>query len=194
MIEALATRHGELPLPLAGEGWGEGDTGTELAMDDPKQPTPKPTWNVSPGQRRHARELRKKSTDAERLMWSALRDKQLDGASFKRQVPIGPYIADFACHAKKLVVEIDGGQHFADEAERADAARTAAIEARGFQVIRFSNHEVMTNRAGVLQSIADVLAARALTPTLSRKRERERAERAAKPRSDAGAANHQGDE
>ncbi|NEV79909.1 endonuclease domain-containing protein [Rhodopseudomonas sp. BR0C11] len=151
-------------------------------MDDPKQPTPKPSWNVSPGQRRHARELRKKSTDAERLMWSALRDKQLDGASFKRQVPIGPYIADFACHAKKLVVELDGGQHFADDAERADAARTAAIEARGFQVIRFSNHEVMTNRAGVLQSIADVLAARALTPTLSRKRERERAERAGKLR------------
>ena len=163
-------------------------------MDDPKQPTPKPSWNVSPGQRRHARELRKKSTDAERLMWSALRDKQLDGASFKRQVPIGPYIADFACHAKKLVVELDGGQHFADDAERADAARTAAIEARGFRVIRFSNHEVMTNRAGVLQSIADVLAARALTPTLSRKRERERAERAAMPRSDAGAANNLGDE
>ncbi|WP_047309820.1 endonuclease domain-containing protein, partial [Rhodopseudomonas palustris] len=137
-------------------------------MDDPKQAS----WNVSSSQRRHARELRKKSTDAERLMWGELRDKRLNGFSFKRQVPIGPYIADFACHAKKLVVELDGGQHFADEAERADAARTAAIEARGFQVIRFSNHEVMTNRAGVLQSIADVLAARALTPTLSRKRER----------------------
>ncbi|AVT78901.1 endonuclease domain-containing protein [Rhodopseudomonas palustris] len=151
-------------------------------MDDPKQPTPKPSWNVSPGQRRHARELRKKSTDAERLMWSALRDKQLDGASFKRQVPIGPYIADFACHAKKLVVEIDGGQHFSDDSEREDAARTAAIEARGFRVVRFSNAEVMGNREGVLQSIATELAARALTPTLSRKRERERAEREEKSR------------
>ncbi|MBI5131158.1 MAG: endonuclease domain-containing protein [Rhodopseudomonas palustris] len=151
-------------------------------MDDPKQPTPKPTWNVSPGQRRHARELRKKSTDAERLMWSALRDKQLNGFSFKRQVPIGPFIADFACHAKKLVVEVDGGQHYSDGGERADAARTAAIEARGFRVVRFSNHDVMSNRDGVLQSIATELAARALTPTLSRKRERERAERAAKPR------------
>ncbi|MCG6206649.1 endonuclease domain-containing protein [Rhodopseudomonas sp. HC1] len=151
-------------------------------MDDPKQPTPKPTWNVSPGQRRHARELRKKSTDAERLMWAALRDKQLDGFSFKRQVPIGPFIADFACHAKKLVVELDGGQHYSDDAERADAARTAAIEARGFRVIRLSNADVMNNRDGVLQSIATELAARALTPTLSRKRERERAARAAKPR------------
>ncbi|RJF76069.1 endonuclease domain-containing protein [Rhodopseudomonas palustris] len=147
-------------------------------MDDPKRPG----WNISPGQRRHARELRKTSTDAERLMWSALRDKQLDGFSFKRQVPIGPFIADFACHAKKLVVEIDGGQHFSDDAERADAARTAAIEARGFRLIRFSNAEVMSNRDGVLQSIATELAARALTPTLSRKRERERAARAAKPR------------
>ncbi|WP_022721867.1 endonuclease domain-containing protein [Rhodopseudomonas sp. B29] len=151
-------------------------------MDDPKQPT----WNVSSSQRRHARELRKKSTDAERLMWSALRDKQLDGFSFKRQVPIGPYITDFACHAKKLVVEIDGGQHFADDAERSDAARTAAIEARGFRVIRFSNADVMSNRAGVLQSIATELAASALTPTLSRKRERERAERGAKPRPEPG--------
>ncbi|QLH69265.1 endonuclease domain-containing protein [Rhodopseudomonas palustris] len=159
-------------------------------MDDPKQPT----WNVSPSQRRHARELRKKSTEAERLMWGELRDKRLNGVSFKRQVPIGPYIADFACHAKKLVVELDGGRHFPDDGERSDAARTAAIEARGFRVIRFSNHEVMTNRAGVLQSIADVLAARALPPTLSRKRERVRAKRAAKPRSDAGAANDQGDE
>ncbi|MFZ5738580.1 MAG: endonuclease domain-containing protein [Pseudomonadota bacterium] len=147
-------------------------------MDDPKQPS----WNVSPSQRRHARELRKKSTDAERLMWGELRDKQLNGFSFKRQVPIGPYIADFACHSVKLVVELDGGQHFSDDGERADAARTAAIEARGFRVIRFSNAEVMSNRAGVLQSIADVLAARALTPTLSRKRERGLADRGDKQR------------
>ncbi|PPQ43323.1 endonuclease domain-containing protein [Rhodopseudomonas palustris] len=159
-------------------------------MDDPKQPS----WDVSPSQRRHARERREKSTEAERLMWGELRDKRLKGFSFKRQVPIGPYIADFACHAKKLVVELDGGRHFSDDGERSDAARTAAIEVRGFRVIRFSNHEVMTNRAGVLQSIADVLAARALTPPLSRKRERERAKRAAKPRSDAGTANDQGDE
>ncbi|UYO53873.1 endonuclease domain-containing protein [Rhodopseudomonas palustris] len=153
-------------------------------MDDPKQAS----WNVSPSQRRHARELRKKSTDAERLMWGELRDKKLNGFSFKRQVPIGPYIADFACHAKKLVVEIDGGQHFSDDSERSDAARTAAIEARGFRVVRFSNADVMGNREGVLQSIATELAARALTPTLSRKRERERAEREEKSRPTQNAA------
>jgi len=147
-------------------------------MDDPKQPS----WKVSPSLRRHARELRKTSTDAERLMWSALRDKQLNGSSFRRQVPIGPFIADFACHSVKLVVEIDGGQHFSDDAERADASRTALIEARGFRIVRFSNAEVMSNRDGVLQSIAAVLAASAPTPTLPRKRERERAKRAAKQR------------
>ncbi|KPG01095.1 hypothetical protein IP86_05640 [Rhodopseudomonas sp. AAP120] len=147
-------------------------------MDDSKQPT----WSVSPSQRRHARELRKKSTGAERLMWGELRDKRLGGFSFKRQVPIGPFIVDFACHSAKLVVELDGGQHFADDAERADAARTEVIEARGFRVIRFSNADVMSNRDGVLQSIATELAARTLTPTLSRKRERGRAARAARPR------------
>ncbi|MGP9814087.1 endonuclease domain-containing protein [Rhodopseudomonas sp. NSM] len=178
MIQSLATPHGELPLPPAGEGRGEGDTGTELAMNDPKQPT----WKVSPSLRRNAREPRKASTDAERLMWAALRDKQLNGFSFRRQVPIGPFIADFACHSVKLVVEIDGGQHFSDDGERTDASRAAAIEARGFRILRFGNHDVMSNRDGVLQSIAAELAARALTPTLSRKRERERAERAAKQR------------
>ncbi|WP_322514689.1 endonuclease domain-containing protein [Rhodopseudomonas palustris] len=147
-------------------------------MNDPKQPT----WKVSPSLRRNAREPRKASTDAERLMWAALRDKQLNGFSFRRQVPIGPFIADFACHSVKLVVEIDGGQHFSDDGERTDASRTAAIEARGFRIVRFSNADVMSNRAGVLQSIADVLAASAPTPTLSRKRERERAAREAKQR------------
>jgi very-short-patch-repair endonuclease len=150
-------------------------------MDDPKTPK-QTTGKVSPSLRRNARERRKTSTDAERLMWTALRDKQLNGFSFKRQVPIGPFIADFACHSVKLVVEIDGGLHFSDVGERADALRTAAIEARGFRVIRFSNADVMSNRDGVLQSIAAELAASAPTPTLSRKRERERAAREAKQR------------
>ena len=64
-----------------------------------------------------ARELRKNSTDAERILWSELRDHRLNGIGFRRQVPIKNYIADFACHAAKLVVELDGGQHFSDQAE-----------------------------------------------------------------------------
>ncbi len=130
--------------------------------------------------RSKARELRKNSTDAERILWSELRDHRLNGIGFRRQVPIKNYIADFACHAAKLVVELDGGQHFSDQAERADAARSAVIEARGFRVLRFSNHDVMTNRAGVLETIAAAVAERASTLTLSaraglvatRKRER----------------------
>jgi very-short-patch-repair endonuclease len=128
-----------------------------------------------------ARELRKNSTDAERMLWSELRDQKLNGIGFRRQVPIKNYIADFACHTAKLVVEFDDGQHFSDQAEQADAARSAVIEARGFKVLRFSNHDVMTNRTGVLETIAAAVAERAPTPTLKeraslvspRKRERE---------------------
>src|SRR6202022_1079400 len=104
--------------------------------------------------RSKARELRKKSTDAERILWSELRDRGLNAIGFRRQVPIKKFFAGFACHAAKLGFVLDGGQHFSDQSERADAARSAVIEARGFQVLRFSNHDVMTNRAGVLETIA----------------------------------------
>jgi very-short-patch-repair endonuclease len=145
-------------------------------MSDEKDPT----WTVSSRLRSKARELRRNSTDAERILWSELRDHRLNGIGFRRQVPIKNYIADFACHVAKLVVELDGGQHFSDQSERADAARSAVIEARGFRVLRFSNHDVMTNRAGVLETIAAAVAERASTLTLSaraglvatRKRER----------------------
>jgi very-short-patch-repair endonuclease len=129
-------------------------------------------WKVSPKLRSNARALRRNSTHAERILWSELRDHRLNGASFRRQVPIANYIADFMCHAAKLVIELDGGQHFSDDTEQADAARSAVIEARGFRVLRFSNHDVMTNRAGVLEVIATAIAKRAPTLTLPRKRER----------------------
>jgi very-short-patch-repair endonuclease len=140
-----------------------------------------PTWKVSSKLRSNARALRKKSTDAERILWSELRDHRLNGAGFRRQVPIGNYIADFMCHAAKLVIELDGGQHFSDRSEAADAARSAVIGAKGFQVLRFGNHDVMTNRAGVLETIAAAVAARAPTLTLPRKREREENLPAGKP-------------
>jgi very-short-patch-repair endonuclease len=157
-----------LPLPLAGEGWGGGVSASELSMFDEKSPT----WKVSSKARSNARALRKNSTDAERLLWAALRDHRLNGASFRRQVPIKNFIADSVCHAAKLVIELDGGQHFSDQAEQADAARSTVIEAQGFKVLRFSNHDVMTNRDGVLETIASALAERAPTLTLPRKRER----------------------
>ncbi|WP_354168520.1 MULTISPECIES: DUF559 domain-containing protein [unclassified Bradyrhizobium] len=138
-------------------------------MVDPKHPD----WKVPVKLRANARTLRRNSTDAERILWSELRAGRLNGASFRRQVPIENYIADFICHAAKLIIELDGGQHFSDEGERADARRSAVIEAEGLKVLRFSNLDVMTNRAGVLETIATTIAERAPTPTLPRKRERE---------------------
>ena len=132
-----------------------------------------PTWKVSSKLRANARALRRNSTDVERVLWSELRDHRLGGAGFRRQVPIEHYVADFICHAAKLVIELDGGQHFSDQAEQADAARSAVMEAMGFEVLRFSNHDVMTNRAGVLETIAAAVAARAPTLTLPRTRGRE---------------------
>ena len=159
-----------LPLPLAGEGRGGGVSAKGMPMVDPEQPD----WKVSEHLRANARALRRDSTDAERILWSELRNHRLNGAGFRRQVPIENFIADFVCHGAKLVIELDGGQHFSDEGERADARRSAIIEAKGFKMLRFSNHDVMINRAGVLETIAAAVAERAPTPTLPRKREREK--------------------
>src|SRR4029077_1550295 len=97
-----------------------------------------------PNQR--ARRLRQSSTDAERRMWSALRDRRLARFKFRRQHPIGQYIADFACTKHQVVIELDGGQH-ADRT--ADARRTAWLHRQGWKVIRFWNHEVLNNTSGV---------------------------------------------
>ncbi|MEY9462031.1 very-short-patch-repair endonuclease [Bradyrhizobium ottawaense] len=166
---APAARTVGLPLPLAGEGWGGGLSSMGLPMVDPEHPD----WKKSAKLRANARALRRDSTDAERILWSELRGNRLNGVSFRRQVPIEHYVADFVCHAAKLVIELDGGQHFSNEGERADARRSAVIEAKGFKVLRFSNLDVMTNRGGVLETIATTVAERAPTPTLPRKRERE---------------------
>ena len=96
-----------------------------------------------------ARRLRIDSTEVERLLWQRLRNRQLGGNKFRRQVTIGPFIVDFACIDACLIVEIDGGQH----SEERDAARTAFLQSKGYRVIRFWNNEVLENIDGVLQSI-----------------------------------------
>ncbi|MBD3728923.1 MAG: endonuclease domain-containing protein [Sphingomonadales bacterium] len=103
-------------------------------------------------QTERARLLRRNMTDAEQRIWQALRNRALAGLKFRRQVPVGPYIVDFQCRDRQLVVEIDGGQH--DEME--DAERTAFLRAQGYRVIRFWNHEVLENLDGVLERIAGV--------------------------------------
>jgi very-short-patch-repair endonuclease len=96
----------------------------------------------------------------------------MNGASFRRQTPIGPYIADFVCHAAKLIIEIDGGQHFEPAQMKRDARREALFQSKGFRVLRFNNYDVMTNQQGVLETIAAAIE-RAPSPTLPRKRGRE---------------------
>jgi len=98
-----------------------------------------------------ARDLRQRSTDAERRLWRHLRNRQLDGAKFRRQVPMGPYIVDFLAVDARLVVEIDGGQHAAQEAY--DKRRTTWLGRRGLRVIRFWSNEALSNTPGVLEAI-----------------------------------------
>jgi very-short-patch-repair endonuclease len=109
--------------------------------------------------------LRQDLTKAERTIWYGLRAHRLEGASFRRQTPIGPYIVDFVSHAAKLVIEIDGGQHFEEAHQARDKRRDAFLAAKGFQILRFSNHDVMTNRNGVLETIAAAVR-EASTPSL----------------------------
>jgi very-short-patch-repair endonuclease len=100
-----------------------------------------------------ARELRQKQTDAERVLWARLRNEQIEGVKFRRQQPIGPYIVDFAGFKRKLVIEIDGGQHNREELRGRDEARTKWLEERGYQVLRFWNNDVLMNMEGVLERI-----------------------------------------
>ncbi len=99
---------------------------------------------------RVARRLRVNMTDAELVLWKALRNRQLDEFKFRRQHPIGPYVLDFFCEDHKLAVEIDGGQH----TEEKDAARTAWLAERGIRILRFWNNDVLSNLSGVLETIS----------------------------------------
>jgi very-short-patch-repair endonuclease len=98
-----------------------------------------------------ARRLRKEMTDAERFVWARIRHRQILGLEFRRQDPVGPYIADFVCHEIKLVIELDGGQH-ATQIE-ADAARTRWFEAEGYRVVRFWNPEVFEDWDAIAQRL-----------------------------------------
>jgi very-short-patch-repair endonuclease len=131
------------PLPRAGEGWGEGES-----------------WKKRHASSLKARKLRQNTTDAEMKFWHEVKAKRFHGLKFKRQYPVGPYYADFACVEENLIVEIDGGQH-CENAK--DEARTRFLEKEGFKVVRFWNNEILNNMEGVLLT---------LSLALSRQRER----------------------
>ncbi|MDQ0509510.1 endonuclease domain-containing protein [Ancylobacter amanitiformis] len=107
-----------------------------------------------------ARQLRRNQTDVEKLLWSRLRDRQLDGWKFRRQEPIDRFTVDFLCADAKLVIELDGGQHSVET----DAERSRMIEASGYLVIRFWNNDVNDNIEGVLARILEILRADAPHP------------------------------
>jgi len=98
-----------------------------------------------------ARSLRSNSTDAERLIWRSLRNRTLFDCKFRRQYPIGPYIADFVCIEKRLIVELDGGQHVDNVMQ--DEVRTAYLQAQGYRVLRFWNNDVLSQTTAVLEAI-----------------------------------------
>jgi len=98
-----------------------------------------------------ARNLRRRQTDAERRLWRALRDRQMEAFKFRRQYLIAGYIADFACPEQKLIVELDGGQHA--QSVQYDLRRTKKLEANGFRVLRFWDNDALINTDAVLETI-----------------------------------------
>jgi very-short-patch-repair endonuclease len=115
----------------------------------------------------HCREMRTDPTDAENKLWTRLRNRQLAGAKFRRQHPVGPYIVDFYCHEANLASELDGSGH--EDADQADYDRNRSLELQstGIEVMRFWNNEIRDDLESVLAAIRE-----ALTPALSQ-RERE---------------------
>lgn len=97
--------------------------------------------------------LRNNATDAERKLWQQLRLLRNEGFHFRRQAPLGNFIADFACHRCKLAIELDGGQHATEYAQSADQLRSAQLAAHGFRVLRFWNTDVFNNLEGVVDMI-----------------------------------------
>ena len=103
--------------------------------------------------KQYSRQLRGNMTDAERHLWAKIRMKQLKGYQFYRQKPIGDYIVDFFCPRAKLVIEVDGSQHFSDEMTEHDRIRNEYLSSLGLRVLRFTNTDVLTHIERVVESI-----------------------------------------
>jgi len=105
-----------------------------------------------------AQRLRRNATGAERRLWQGLRREQVAGCRFRRQVVLGRFVADFVCFEARMIVEVDGATHSTNEEIARDAARSAALVALGFDVLRFTNDDVFRNLDGVLETIRMRLA------------------------------------
>ena len=107
--------------------------------------------------KQYSRELRNNMTDAERLLWAKVRNRQIKGYQFYRQKIIGNFIVDFYCPKANLIIEIDGGQHYSDEAKQKDVSRDDFLKSSGLRVFRFSDRDVFENLNGVIEKIWDNL-------------------------------------
>ena len=133
-----------------------------MSAEDEPRVWAKRDRTIVPPQRRLARAMRAAPTEAERKLWWHLRHRLLTpGTHFRRQVRIGRYVADFACHTTRLVIEVDGGQH---AASATDEARTKVLEANGYRVLRYWNNDVLTNIDGVLEDIVSAITTTPPTP------------------------------
>ena len=106
----------------------------------------------------NAKRLRENPTKAEEKLWIAVKDNQIEGYKFRRQHPLGIYVADFYCHALKLVIEVDGDYHLAEEQQLLDNKRMSDIEFQGLKVIRFTNEEVLLKLSGVIDRIKEFIS------------------------------------
>jgi very-short-patch-repair endonuclease len=100
-----------------------------------------------------AKRLRANTTPHERALWRALNELPVDGTHFRRQAPIGPYVVDFLCPAKRLIIELDGGHHNEDETTKRDGKRQLWLEREGYRVIRFWNSEITGDLTAVIERI-----------------------------------------
>jgi very-short-patch-repair endonuclease len=117
-------------------------------------------WIRKSGTTGRARKLRRNETDAECQLWTDLRNRRLNGHKFSRQIPLGPYIADFVCREKNLIIELDGSQHVGNQH---DLIRTKWLNANGYTVLRFWNTAVLQERHSVLETIVAALDGRLIT-------------------------------
>lgn len=107
--------------------------------------------------KKYSQELRKNMTEAEKLLWSKLRRKQLKDSQFYRQRIIGNYIVDFYCPKSKLIIEVDGGQHYGNIGNKKDRMRDNYLKGIGMQILRVSDREVFKNLEGIIEKVYEIL-------------------------------------
>ncbi len=145
---AETVRLSAFPYPPPPPLWGRVGVG---------ETRPMPHSKIDPIVRKKAKALRRNMTDAEMTLWRGLRTLEQPGVRIRRQTPIGPYIVDFACLSRRLIIEVDGGQHATDPIVRKDADRTEWLQSQRYRVIRFWNSDISENLDGVLETIQSAL-------------------------------------